>query len=199
MTAGVSRSGSTVMNNARVRFASGPSARKISDTSNKVVGQTSGQCVKPKNTRKGCPFKSWSVTTCPSWLVSLKGPPMAAICCATGEDRRPATIRTTPKQSANPARKAAAITRIRLLRAVMSDCPSPLVGSQAGGNPSDDHFVEHRRAVVGPERQRPGEHDPCRRREEHERTRKQGCRCRGGLGHQPSRVRPANRIGPHLS
>src|SRR6266576_2856431 len=101
--------------------------------------------------------------------MSLKGPPMEAICCATGEERRPARIRTTPKQSAKPARKAAAITRMRLLRTVISKCLKPTAGSQAGGDPGDDHLVEHRGAVVGPERQRPGQHDRGNRAEEHER------------------------------
>src|SRR5262245_26339745 len=102
--------------------------------------------------------------------MSLKGPPMAAICCATGAERRPATIRTTPKQSAKPARKAAAITRMRLLRAVMSQCLRLRPASQAGGDPGDDHLVEDRRPVVSPERQRSREHDRGTRRDEHERT-----------------------------
>src|SRR5215831_20397191 len=91
---------------------------------------------------------------------SLNGPPMAAICCATGADTRPVTIRTTPKQRTRPARNAAVIRTMRLLRAVMSDASAYRERSQAGGDPCDDHLVEHRRAVVRPERHRPGKHDP---------------------------------------
>src|SRR5262249_40845280 len=171
------------MNSARVRSAPGPSARKISETSNRVVGQTSGQWVKPKNTRNGRPFKSWSVTIAPFGSVSWTGPPMAAICCATGDDSRPVTIRATPKQSTSPARNAAVITRMRVLRAVMSDPAACHERSQAGGDPCDDHLVEHCGAIVGPERHRCGKRDPDGRRDEHERTRKQGRGSRSGLGH----------------
>src|SRR5260370_24425432 len=46
---------------------------------------------------------------------------MAAICCATGDESLPVTIRTTPKQSTSPARNAALITRMRVLRAGIPD------------------------------------------------------------------------------
>src|SRR6516162_9466320 len=91
---------------------------------------------------------------------------MAAICCATGDDSRPVTIKTTPKQSTSPARNAAVITRMRVLRAVISDPAACRERSQAGGDPCDDHLVEHRGAVVGPERHRCGKHDPDGRRDE---------------------------------
>src|SRR2546425_3106445 len=81
--------------------------------------------------------------------MSLNGPPMAAICCATGVDRRPVTIMTTPKQSISPARNAAVIRRTRVLRVVMSDPSAHRERSQAGGDPCDDHLVEHRRGQVG--------------------------------------------------
>src|SRR6516164_436563 len=67
-------------------------------------------------------------------------------------DSRPVTIRATPKQSTSPARNAAVITRMRVLRAVISDPAACYKRSQAGGDPCDDHLVEHRGAVVGPER-----------------------------------------------
>ena len=119
---------------------------------------------------------------------------MAAICCATGAYRRPDTISTRPKQSAKPATNAAAITRMRLLRAVISECLRLGRGSQAGGDPGDDHLVEDGRAVMGPERQRPGKHDPGERRDQHRRTRQQGYRCRG---HRCARVRSSKSIGPY--
>src|SRR5262249_51357704 len=134
------------MNSARVRSATGPSARKISETSNRVVGQTSGQWVKPKNTRNGRPFKSSAVTTCPFRSVSVKGQPMAAICCATGDDGRPVTIRTMPKQSTSPARNAAIVRRMRVLRAVISDSAAWRERSQAGGDPCDNHLTKSARA-----------------------------------------------------
>ena len=40
------------MNSARTRSLSRPSALMISETSNSVVGQKSGQWVKPKNTKE---------------------------------------------------------------------------------------------------------------------------------------------------
>ena len=45
--------------------------------SNSAVGQTSGQCVKPKNTRNGWPLRSWSVIVLPFWSVRRNGPPIA--------------------------------------------------------------------------------------------------------------------------
>src|SRR6266480_4385918 len=129
--------------------------------------------------------------------MSLKGPPMAAICCATGADRRPATISTRPKQSAKPTTNAAAITRMRLLRAVISECLRLGRGSQAGGDPGDDHLVEDGRAVMGPERQRPGKHDPGERGDQYQRTREKGCRCRDGVSHRCACVRSAKSVGPY--
>ena len=75
-------------------------------------------------------------------------------------------------------------SRMRVLRAVMSDPAACHERSQAGGDPCDDHLVEHRGAVVGPERHRCSKHDADGRRDEHERTRKQGCGSRNGLGHR---------------
>src|SRR5215470_10009251 len=101
---------------------------------------------------------------------------MVAICCATGDESLPVTIRTTPKQSNSPARNVALITRMWVLRAVISDPAACCKHSQAGGDPCDDHLVEHCGTIVGPERHRRGEHDADGGRDEHERTRKQGCR-----------------------
>jgi hypothetical protein len=70
-------------------------------------------------------------------------------------------------------------------------------GSQAGGNSSDDHLVEDRRAVMGPERQRPGKHHPSERCDQRQRTRQQGCCCRGDVSHRRARVRSAKSIGPY--
>ena len=62
---------------------------KISEISNIVVGQMSGQWVKPKNTRNGWPLKSSSVTVRPFWSVRLNGPPIAATCGRLGHGRAP--------------------------------------------------------------------------------------------------------------
>ena len=66
------------MNSARTVSPLPAIARKISDISNSLVGQMSGQCVKPKKTRWGAPFRSRSVTILPDAAsVSLNGPPTA--------------------------------------------------------------------------------------------------------------------------
>ena len=44
----------------------GPELVSTSETSNSVVGQMSGQCVKPKKTRNGLPLRDASVTVLPS-------------------------------------------------------------------------------------------------------------------------------------
>src|SRR5579863_6584685 len=95
------------MNNAPTRPASGPSAFIICDMSNKVVGQMSGQWVKPKNTRNGRPFIWASVKGLPFWSSRLNGPPMAATACPIGENERPVTKRTAPKIRKRPQRNAA--------------------------------------------------------------------------------------------
>src|SRR5262245_5201867 len=119
---------------------------------------------------------------------------MAAI-CATGDDRRPATISTTPKHSAKPATKAAAMRRMRLLRALISECLRLQQPSQAGGDPGEDHLVEYGCAVMSPERQCARQHHAHGRGDEHEGTRKHGLRGRSGFGHRWSTFnRPAGRF-----
>src|SRR5215468_196658 len=77
---------------------------------------------------------------------------MAAICCATGDDGRPVMIRTMPKQSTSPARNAAIVRRMRVLRAVISDSAAWRERSHAGGDPCDNHLTKsahacHPRAI----------------------------------------------------
>src|SRR5262249_60410367 len=107
---------------------------------------------------------------------------MAAICCATGDESLPVTIRTTPKQSTSPARNAALITRMRMLRAVIPDPAGCCKRSQAGGDPCDDHLVEHCGTIVRPERHRCSEHDAEGRGDEHERAGTKGRRSASRLG-----------------
>src|SRR5258707_13850445 len=76
---------------------------------------------------------------------------MAAI-CATGDERRPATISTAPKHSAKPATKAAAIRRMRLLRALIPECLRLQQSSQAGRDPGHGHSVQTHRTVKGLDR-----------------------------------------------
>src|SRR5262249_41387443 len=122
---------------------------------------------------------------------------MAAICCAIGDESLPVTIRTTPKQSASPARNAALIIRMRVLRAVISDPAACCEHSPAGGDPCEDHLVEHCGTIVGPERHRCGKQDADGRRDEHERTRKQGCRSGNRLGHRRPRLDRPVEVRPH--
>ena len=64
-TSGVSRSGSTVISSTCTRSASGPSFFITSVSSASEVGQTSGHCVKPKNTTTALPAKSCNVRVLP--------------------------------------------------------------------------------------------------------------------------------------
>src|SRR5262249_19201367 len=59
---------------------------------------------------------------------------------------RPVTIRTMPKQSTSPARNAAIVRRMRVLRAVISDSAAWRERSQAGGDPCDNHLTKSARA-----------------------------------------------------
>ena len=68
----------------------------------------------------------------------------------------PDSMSTTPKHSTRPARNAALMTRMRRLRAAMYQHLRRPV-SQAGGDPCNDHLVEHRRAIMRPQRERSGE------------------------------------------
>src|SRR5262249_43999594 len=134
-----------VTNTAETFWASAPSLPSTSEISNSEVGQTSGQWVKPKNTRNGCPRKSLSVTVRPFWSVRLNGPPIAAA-PALGIGSRPLTRITTSTIEATPARKPASMSRIWAVRAFMGGA------SEASLQPGDDDLEEHRTAVIDPQR-----------------------------------------------
>ena len=112
------------MKTAFTLLASGPSLLRISEMSNNAVGQTSGQCVKPKKTSEGRPLRSRSVIGLPFWSVSLNGPPIAALVLANDSGPRPVTISTTVKQRMSPARKAERMSSKRVVRGsmVLIDC-----------------------------------------------------------------------------
>src|SRR6185503_4555648 len=118
--------------------SSGPSARNTSDTSNKVVGQTSGQWVNPKNTRKGSPFMSWSVIGLEFWSTSLNGPPTADG-IAIGDGPRPVTMKMTAENNTRPATKAPSASSKRPVRAVISEFRSTKTGGEAGADRLKDH------------------------------------------------------------
>src|SRR6202049_3287122 len=144
--AGVSRSGSTLMNSTAVLAASGPRRRSTSDISNSAVGQMSGQWVKPKNTRNGLPRKSASVRWRPSWSSRRNGPPTAA----GGGWPEGGRNTTTAAIAAAPATKAASTARRR--RFAFMNRPSETVGD-AGR----DHVEEHRGAELRPQHDAGGE------------------------------------------
>ncbi len=62
------------MNSAPVRSASLPSFCMICEISNSVVGQMSGQWVKPKNTRNGRPFMSCVADRFAVLVLEMKRP-----------------------------------------------------------------------------------------------------------------------------
>src|SRR5947208_4194004 len=136
---------------ARRFLASGPSARKISETSNSAVGHTSGQWVKPKNTRNGWPLKSWSVIVLPFWSVSRNGPPIAEGAAMIGAPPRSVTSRTTEKHRISPATKAERTSSRRVVRGFISKLSLGLETRRDAGR---DDLEEHRRAVVRPQPQR---------------------------------------------
>src|SRR4051795_759959 len=126
------------MKTAFTLLASGPSLLRISEMSNSVVGQTSGQCVKPKKTSDGRPLRSRSLIGLPFWSVRLNGPPiaalvlvllfgwgrltgppLAALVLANDSGPRPVTIMTTAKQRTSPARNAERISSRRVVRGSM--------------------------------------------------------------------------------
>src|SRR5262249_47839785 len=165
------------MNSARVRSASGPSARRISEISNSAVGQTSGQWVKPKNTRNGRPLRSWSVIGLPSWSISRNGPPILAAALMTGAGLRPVTIRMTVKKTTSPARNAERMRSTRDVAVFIGHSSA----SETEGQAREDHLVEHRGSIVGPQRRRSRKNDPYGPGEgEDQRTR---CAVGDGLGH----------------
>src|ERR1700751_4314736 len=147
-----------VTNSADTFWASGPSLPSTSEISNSAGGQTSGQWVKPKNTRYGCPRKSLSVTVRPSWSTRLNGPPIAAA-PALGNGSRPLTSSTTSTIEATPARKPASMSTIWAVRAFIGSA------SEARLQPGDAHLVEHRAAVIDPQRARRGDQHAGHRRE----------------------------------
>src|SRR4051812_19723843 len=137
---------------ARRFFASGPSERKISETSNNVVGHTSGQWVKPKNTRNGWPLKSCSVIGLLFWSISLNGPPTVDIAIGAGE--RPVTMKITAENSTRPATKAPRASSRRAVRGVIDE--SQL--AEAGGHAGADHLEKDSGAVMRPQRDGAGQH-----------------------------------------
>src|ERR1700674_2423870 len=176
--AGVSRSGSTLMNSTAVLAASGPRRRSTSDISNSAVGQMSGQWVKPKNTRNGLPRKSASVTRRPSWSRRRNGPPTADGCVCAGGN----ATTTTAAIAAAPAAKAAS-TAIRR-RFAFIDRPS-----QAVGDAGRDHVEEHGRADLRPEHDAGGEQQRAHRRDADEQDAAQARRVGwfGQRGHRHPR------------
>src|SRR5579863_3703287 len=144
-----------------------------SEMSNRVVGQMSGQWVKPKNTSEGWPLRSCSVTVRPSWSVSRNGPPIAAACWPLGASTRPLPMRMAPSEARNPARKARRISEMRTCL---------LMASKTGSDPGEDHFIEHRGTVVCPKGNRAAEQDRHHRGHQHQRTRYPGGRGRETAG-----------------
>ena len=100
-----SRSGSTVMKTAFSASASEPSASSHSEISDSVVGQTSGQWVKPKKTRLGRPASLSGPTVLPSWSTRVNS-------IASRDSGRVAAARLLPGPSAchQPNRRAPART-----------------------------------------------------------------------------------------
>src|ERR1700674_1895783 len=141
------------MNKAPVRSASGPSFCRTCETSNRVVGQISGQWVKPKNTRNGRPFMSLSVTVLPAWSSRRNGPPTPATADPIGDGARPPINKIAPKNSTRPPRNAAnsSITREAL------SFTTRLRSAEAGGKAGADRLEEHRGAVMRPEQERAAE------------------------------------------
>src|SRR5215469_3138893 len=162
------------MKTAWARSASAPSARMTSEMSNRVVGQMSGQWVKPKNTSEGWPFRACSVTVRPFWSVRLNGPPIAAACWPLGTSTRPLPMRIAPSETRNPARKARRISEMRTCLLMMS---------KTGGDAGEDHLVEHRGTIVCPKRSRAAEQDRDHSGRDHQRTRYAGGRGAEAAGH----------------
>src|SRR6202012_5234132 len=117
----------------------------ISDISNRAVGQTSGQWVKPKKIRLGLPRKFFSVTVAPLWPASGNGPPIAA--GAVTPFTPPIAHSITSSPTSRLAVKAVTMTSVRL-----AATRSILLTSEAGGETRRDHLEEHGGAVVEPER-----------------------------------------------
>src|SRR3954468_23614097 len=144
---------------ARRFLASGPSARKISETSNSVVGHTSGQWVKPKNTRNGSPLKSCSVIGLSFCSTTLNRPPTVET--ATGAGVRPVTMKIAAENSTSPATKAPSASKRRAVRGVIDDSRLAETGDQPGA----DHLEKNGGAVMRPQRHGAGQHEtqrPCR-------------------------------------
>src|SRR5579862_2611358 len=142
------------MNTAPVRSASGPSLRSTCDRSNRVVGQMSGQWVKPKNTRNGRPFMSRSVNGLPLWSSRRNGPPTLATAEPIGEETRPVTNRMAPKNSTSPPRNAANTITMRDVFSFTSELRSAETGDEAGA----DRFKKNRGSVMRPQQGRGREH-----------------------------------------
>ena len=115
-----------------MRSASLPIARSTSEISNRAVGQTSGQRVKPKKISVGLPFRLCSVTDWPFWSVSRNGPPIEE--GGVTFESPPNSHITTRRPIARLPANAAKITRGRLVFAVMALAPDagPEVGAGRG-------------------------------------------------------------------
>src|SRR5690606_40261361 len=114
------------MNSTLSLSASGPSAFSASDISHSVVGQTSGQWVKPKKTANGSPFRSESESFVPDCVVSVNGPPILAEATDTKSLPPAAKAQTTmATRSATAASVAemASLRRHTLASAAMTVMP----------------------------------------------------------------------------
>src|SRR5436305_15044760 len=83
----------------------------------------------------------------PFWLVSRKGPPIAAVGFASGAGPRPETSSTTAKHSTRPARNADRISSWRVVRGFMLSTFS--AHSRASGNPGPQNWVPAFRGTSG--------------------------------------------------
>ena len=82
-----------------------------------MVGQTSGQWVKPKKIRVGWPCMFFSVTVWPPWSVSWNGPPMAAGVATLFRPPNAHSISSRP--TTRLAEKAPTMTSGRAVRSIM--------------------------------------------------------------------------------
>src|SRR5829696_8873637 len=126
-----------------------PVARSTSEISNSFVGHTSGQCVKPKNTRKGTPRTSRCVTVLPSCETSAKGPPTAEglVSCPAGLSVRTSAATST----ARPMKRPISGTISRSARLDMR--LETELGSETPGQSGEHGVPKDRRAMPAPEQE----------------------------------------------
>src|SRR6201995_1112812 len=147
----------------------------ISDISNRAVGQTSGQWVKPKKTRLGLPCRFFSVTVAPLWSVSWNGPPIAAGAVPPGTP--PVAHKNARSPISRLAVNAVTMTSVRLVAT-----RSMSLTSEAGGEARRDHLEEPGRAVAEPERETREHDDGEQRRTPPQQGRPQPAPGRGDIG-----------------